>query len=91
MNTNQKPEYLFFEHDEVDPQANLPDSDEPESVTFWCSPEDLCQLCFQQEGYHCAEIDRQLFVCDDCYNLYFSIDQPSSPVARAVSFYSDGM
>ena len=84
MNTEQEPEFLLFDSSEHagenDDQHNLLDYfDEMDSVTLWCSPEDLCQVCFQQEGYHYADIDRQLFVCDDCYNRYFSIDLAIPP------------
>jgi len=83
MNIENEPEFLFIEHDEIDPQANLLNYfDENESVTLWCSPEDLCQVCFQQPGYHYADVDRLLFVCADCYSRNFSIDPPTPPVAR---------
>ena len=84
MNTEQEPEFLHIEHDAVDPQTNLLDYFEQiKPVRLWGSQEDLCQMCFQQPGYHFADVDRLLFVCDDCYNSRnISIDPPIPPVAH---------
>lgn len=86
MNINDidnEEEFTFFsinEHsDENNPQLSLwADLEEAEPIQLW-GIEDFCQRCYQLLGYHYADIDRQLFVCDDCYNLYFSIDLAIPP------------
>ncbi len=82
-NTKTEEEFSFLgtnEHCDPDnPQSDFWAAfEENEPITLWGSDE-LCQRCYQQPGYHYADIDRQLFVCDECYNQYFSIDLAIPP------------
>jgi hypothetical protein len=85
--TNNESEFSSLDtrehNDKTNPQTSFWTTfEENESITLWGADE-LCQTCFQQPGYHYADVDRQLFVCDNCYNQHFSIDLPIPPPVRS--------
>lgn len=77
INDNEE-EFSFFSSNEYGDEDNqqlsfLTDFEEAEPIQL-SGIEDFCQHCYQQQGFHYADVDRRLFLCDDCFNRYFSID-----------------